>query len=87
MKIEDALFKTPEMSEEKLLKLIDEKKYVLYKEWARNKNYTARDILNEWDLIQQKKSKLTKSQRDQINMLVSMCLITMVKENPESKEA
>ena len=87
MKIEDALFKTPEMSEEKLLKLIDEKKYVLYKEWARNKNYTARDILNEWDLIQQKKSKLTKSQRDQINMLVSMCLITMVKKNPESKEA
>lgn len=86
MKIEDALFKTPEMSEEKLLKLIDEKKYVLYKEWARNKNYTARDILNEWDLIQQKKSKLTKSQRDQINMLVSMCLITMVKENPEKSE-
>ena len=68
MKLEDALYKTPEMTEEKLLSLIDKK------------NYSAQDILNEWDLIQAKKSKLSKDQRDQICFLVSMCLIEMTKD-------
>lgn len=80
MKLKDYLYKTPEMTEEKLLSLIDKKKYVLYKDWAKKKNYSAQDILNEWDLIQAKKSKLSKDQRDQICFLVSMCLIEMTKD-------
>lgn len=80
MKLEDVLYKTPEITEEKLLNLIDKKKYVLYKEWAKKKNYSSQEILDEWDLIQAKKSKLSKDQRDQICFLVSMCLIEMTKD-------
>ena len=84
MKLEDVLYKTPEMTEERLIKLIEDNKFILYKEWARKKNYSAEDILKEWDLIQEKKSKLSKSQRDQICMLVSLCLIKMTKNEEEN---
>lgn len=93
MKLEEVLYKTPEMSEEKLLDIIRK-----YTEFMINNNASnriielynkrhefnpdvdlAQMILEEWDLIQEKKSFLTKSQRDQICGLVGMCLIQMTK--------
>ena len=47
--------------------------------------YSEKDIsniiLDEYDLIQQKKSLLTKSQRDQILGFIGLCMIKMVKGN------
>ena len=89
MKINELLYKTPEMTEEKLL------------EWIKKINYFREDltnrilefyefklpieecILKEWDKIQEKKSYLTKSQRDTVCGLVSYCLIQMVKDSDE----
>lgn len=91
MAIKELLYKTPEMTEEKLLELIDKYKnylkpsllkiledsYHVYKMDARTSIQQA--ILKEWDLIQEKKSNLSKNQRDQICSLVSVCLIKMTK--------
>ena len=82
MKIEELLYKTPEMTEEKLLELMDKRKEFLnFKTWSRNKYSDMKDVLNEWDLIQIKQSNLTRSQRDQICAFVSACLIEMTKGN------
>lgn len=84
MQIKDLIRTTPELTEEKLLEIIDSNKGFLdLKEWSRGK-YTAQEILDEWDLIQLKKSNLTRSQRDQICALVSVSLVTMVKDDGES---
>ena len=85
MKIKDLIFETPEMTEEKLLTIIDENlKMVdsslrrrlkeIHKEMDLNKAF-----LDEYDLIQDKKSFLTKSQRDFIIGFVGMCMIKMTK--------
>ena len=80
MKIKDILYKTPEMTEEKLLELMDKRKgFLNLKTWSRNKYFNMKDVLNEWDLIQIKQSNLTRSQRDQICGFVSACLIEMTK--------
>lgn len=82
MKIKEALYKTPEMTEEKLLELMDKRKgFLNFKTWSRNKYSDMKEILDEWDLIQIKKSNLTKSQRDQICAFVSACLIEMTRGN------
>ena len=82
MKIKEALYKTPEMTEEKLLELMDKKNgFLNFKTWSRNKYSDMKEILDEWDLIQIKKSNLTKSQRDQICAFVSACLIEMTRGN------
>lgn len=87
MNLEPLMRKLPEMSEEKLLENISKRLPILdFKSWSRGK-YSAQDIINEWDLIQQKKSYLTKSQRDQINGFVSMCLIDMVKDDQPKEES
>lgn len=78
MKIKDVLYKTPEMTEEKLLELIGEHKSFL-KSYLLKQFEDNKAILDEWDLIQEKKSKLTRSQRDQVCSLVSVCLIKMTK--------
>lgn len=84
MKLNDIIYKTPEMSEEKLLKIISEHKKFLDKSIIK-KIYKgedlSKDILNEWDLIEQKKSYLTKSQRNSVLALVSMALIEMSNGN------
>lgn len=81
MKLEEALYKAPEVSEEKLLELIQKRiGFLNLKSWSRNK-YTPEDILKEWDNIQIKKSSLSRNQRDQICAFVSACLIEMVKSN------
>jgi len=78
MKIKDILYETPEMTEEKLLELIGKHKPFL-KSYLLKQFEDDKSILDEWDLIQEKKSKLTRSQRDQICSLVSVCLIKMTK--------
>ena len=78
MKIKELIYQTPEMTEEKLLELIGEYKSFL-KKYLLNQFEDNKAILNEWDLIQEKKSKLTRSQRDQICGLVSTCLFKMTK--------
>ena len=78
MKIKDILYETPEMTEEKLLELIGKHKPFL-KSYLLKQFEDDKYILDEWDLIQEKKSKLTRSQRDQICSLVSVCLIKMTK--------
>jgi len=81
MKLEEALYKAPEVSEEKLLELIQKRiGFLNLKSWSRNK-YTPEDVLKEWDSIQSKKSSLSRNQRDQICAFVSACLIEMVKSN------
>lgn len=80
MKLNDVIYKAPEMSNEKLLELLDKNKKLIYREWFKGK-YTPEQIINEWNLIQQKKSKLSKSQREQIQGLVGICLIKMTKGN------
>ena len=87
MKIKDVLYETPEMTEEKLLELIEEHKSFL-KSYLLKQFENNKAILDEWDLIQEKKSKLTRSQRDQICSLVSVCLIKMAKgEEVQDKES
>lgn len=81
MKLEEALYKAPEVSEEKLLELIQKRiGFLNLKSWSRNK-YAPEDVLKEWDNIQSKKSSLSRNQRDQICAFVSACLIEMVKSD------
>lgn len=88
MKLEEVLYKTPEMTEEKLLEIIGTYTMFMRKSAKDRLHELHKDltdlpkiILVEYDLIQQKKSNLSKSQRDQILGLVSMCLIQMTKGN------
>ena len=93
MKINELLYKTPEMTEEKLLEIIDNNIVIF-----RNKNLLQRvaglhkevplnkALLVEYDLIQDKKSYLTKSQRDLVIGFVGLCTIQMVKGNGRESE-
>ncbi len=87
MKIKELLYKTPEMTEEKLLELIQKNIGFLKIDLVRRlnqlyKNLDLKDaVLKEYDLIQIKQSKLTAYQRQQIQILVSYCLIEMTKGN------
>ena len=85
MKINELLYKTPEMTEEKLLQIMDShidwlKKdfknriHSLHKEDPLNKA-----MLKEYDLVQDKKSFLTKSQRNIVIGFVGTCMIEMTK--------
>ena len=78
MKIKDLIYKAPEMSEEKLLSIIEENKAFLPTDL---KNLTANEILEEFDLIADKKSYLSASRRRLINGLVGYCTTLMVKGN------
>ena len=92
MKIKELLYKTPEMTEEKLLEIINtelpnliriNKRLInrinqIYKYYS---NPIGELILKEFDVIQEKKSYLTKSERDMITGFVGACMIKMVKGN------
>jgi hypothetical protein len=73
------------MTETKLLEIINNNilmvnsqlKYRI-QQLHKDSNFTTA-LLDEYDLIQNKKSKLTKSQRDQVVGFVGMCMIQMVK--------
>ena len=86
MKIKELIYQTPEITEEKLLEFINNNLSML-----RNKELVGRinslhktkptnqALLDEYDLIQDKKSNLTKSQRDIVIGFVGLCMIKMVK--------
>ena len=93
MKIKELITEIPEMTEEKLLELIRnyskfiskdtssrlEELYIKRHGGFQSGTDLTQMILDEWNIIQEKKSLLTKSQRDQICGLVAMCLIKMTK--------
>lgn len=88
MKLKDYLYKTPEMTEEKLLEIINETLPMMrnftkdrIRELHKEEPNLAKAFLDEYDLIQDKKSKLTKSQRDQIVGFVGLCMIQMTKKD------
>ena len=99
MKIKDLIAKTPEITEEKLLEIIGDNTRYLRKDTVKEiekRHITelnkAKLILNEYDLIQDKNSLLTKSRRDEVIGFVSWCMFKMVKgddggttEQPTSK--
>ena len=85
MKIKELIYQTPEITEEKLLEIINKNIPMMRKE-ARNRIQQlhkgidlAQAFLDEYDLIQDKKSYLTKGQRNQVIGFVGLCMIQMVK--------
>ena len=87
MKLNNVIYNTKEISESKLLDII-KNNFKLTSRSLRVKLkelYSEKDIsnimLDEYDLIQQKKSLLTKSQKDQILGFIGLCMIKMVKGN------
>lgn len=87
MKLNNIIYNTKEISESKFLDII-KNNFKLTSRSLRVKLkelYSEKDIsniiLDEYDLIQQKKSLLTKSQRDQILGFIGLCMIKMVKGN------
>lgn len=88
MKINDLLYKTPEMTEEKLLEIMDSHNDWLKKDFKKrirqlhkNELSLSKAILNEYDLIQDKRSYLTRSQRDIVVGFTGTCMIEMTKGN------
>lgn len=87
MKIKELLYQTPEMTEEKLLEIIDKelKKVKVFFKKRIERLHKGVDLnqafLDEYDLIQDKKSYLTKTQRDFVVGLVGYCMIQMTKGN------
>ena len=85
MKIKELIYQTPEMTEEKLLEIINSHLFMLKKETLKvierfHKGIdVSKAILDEYDIIQDKKSYLTKSQRDVISGFVGLCMILMTK--------
>ena len=91
MKIKELIYKTPEMTEEKLLEIINShldwiRKDLKHRivELHRNNDKPfdlSQAFLDEYDLIQDKKSNLTKGQRDKVIGFVGICMIEMTKGN------
>ena len=89
MKIKELIYQTPEMTEEKLLEIMNS-----HLNWIKNdlkeriiglhkdpmKPFDlSQAFLDEYDVIQDKKSYLTKSQRDVVVGFVGTCMILMTK--------
>ena len=89
MKIKELIYKTPEMTEEKLLKIMDshldwikkdlkDRIHTLHKDPTKPFDY-SQAFLDEYDLIQDKKSNLTRGQRNIVIGFVGTCMIEMTK--------
>jgi len=91
MKIKELIYQTPEMTEEKLLEIInshldwikkDLKHRIIKLHKSNDKSFNlAQMFLDEYDLIQDKKSFLTKSQRNIVIGFVGTCMFEMTKGN------
>ena len=89
MKIEELIYKTPEMTEEKLLEIMnshldwikkDLKDRIIELHRNDDKSFDlAQAFLDEYDLIQDKESYLTRSQRNIIIGFVGTCMFEMTK--------
>lgn len=92
MKIKELIYKTPEMTEEKLLKIMDDNLFLLskdkpliYRIHELHKDMELiKAFLQEYDLIQDKRSYLTKSQRDHVIGFVGVCMFEMTKGKDET---
>lgn len=76
------------MTEEKLLEIINSNLKMMnnsakdrIRQLHKNESNLAKAFLDEYDLIQDKKSFLTKGQREQIVGFVGLCMIKMTKGN------
>lgn len=89
MKIKELIYQTPEMTEEKLLEIMNsnldlvkpdlkERIMELHKDSSKSLNL-SQAFLDEYDIIQDKKSYLTKSQRNTVIGFVGTCMILMTK--------
>jgi hypothetical protein len=89
MKIKELIYQTPEMTEEKLLKIMnshlgwikdDLKERIIGLHHNPTKSFNlSQAFLDEYDLIQDKKSNLTRSQRNIVLGFVGTCMIEMTK--------
>lgn len=86
MKIKNILYQTPEMTEDKLIEIIDKHLSDWTRRELRNRvqdlhksENLANAFMTEYDLIQDKKSYLSKSQRDDVLGFVGLCMIQMTK--------
>ena len=86
MKINELITQTPEMTEEKLLEIIDKSLHLMrsstkdrIRDLHKGEINLAKAFLDEYDLIQDKKSYLTKGQRNQIVGFIGLCMIKMAK--------
>lgn len=97
MKISELIQETPEMTEEKLLKIMDShldwikkdlKNRIVELHRSNDKPFDlVQAFLDEYDLIQDKKSYLTKSQREQVVGFVGLCMIQMTKDGTGNSES
>lgn len=89
MKIKELIYQTPEMTEKKLLKIMNshlnwikkdlkDRIYTLHKDSTKPFDF-SQAFLDEYDLIQDKKSYLTKGQRNIVIGFVGTCMIEMTK--------
>lgn len=78
MKLKEILYKTPEMTEERLLKIMEENKHLLPIDL---REMYSEDILKEFDLNQDKKGTLSASRRRLVNGFVGYCVSLMTKDD------
>ena len=89
MKIKELIYQTPEMTEEKLLKImgshldwikkdLKDRLKILHTTPDKPFDY-SQAFLDEYDLIQDKKSYLTRGQRNIVVGFVGTCMIEMTK--------
>ena len=89
MKIKELIYQTPEMTEEKLLEIMNshlnwirkdlkDRIYILHKDPTKPFDY-SQAFLDEYDLIEDKKSNLTRGQRNIVIGFVGTCMIEMTK--------
>ena len=90
MKLTDIIQTVPDLTEEKFRENVEEliKRSTIFRiPLCRDKEWTAEEMIHEWELVQEKKSNLSKSKRDQVLGLVSTALYNMVsKPAEENKE-
>ena len=92
MKIKELLYKTPEMTEEKLCTIMDSHYNWLKKDFRarilslHKGNTLSQALLKEYDLVNDKNSNLTKSQRDIVIGFVGTCMFEMTKNDGKSGE-
>ena len=89
MKIKELIYQAPEMTEEKLLKIMDSHLDWLSKSFKKRiteiHGFTelSKSLLDEYDIIQDKKSFLTRSECNTVIGFVGTCMIEMTKGNDD----
>ena len=92
MNLENLIPNSPELNEEKLITMLKEYSKYMSTEAKRRLQELHKEldveyaILEEYNLIQNKKSLLTRSQREQIEGLVALCLIRLSKGDESSDD-